>query len=189
MSLPCLELKRQHLLCLAAVLCLLAGCEREQRSFGAAPDKSEVVPAVRLSDIEPGQKAAEVKTVSGYEENAYEIAQGKRLYRAYNCNGCHAQGGGDSGPALMDSQWIYGGEPAQVFATIKQGRPNGMPSFGGHIPEEQIWQLAAYVRSLSGQLKTDRAPGRSDSLQGAKPEQRRDQEQPEPASLPSSSKH
>ena len=89
----------------------------------------------------------------------------------------------------MDSQWIYGGEPAQVFATIKQGRPNGMPSFGGHIPEEQIWQLAAYVRSLSGQLKTDRASGRSDSLQGATPEQRRDQEQSEPASLPSSSKH
>lgn len=183
MSLRCLEFS----LCLGFFL--LAGCDREERSFGAAPEKADVVPAIRLSDIEPGQKAAEIRTASGYEENAYEISQGKRWYKAYNCNGCHAQGGGDSGPALMDDNWIYGSSPAQIFATIRQGRPNGMPSFGGHIPEEQIWQLAAYVRSLSGQLKTDRAPGRSDSLQSAKPEQRRDKMPSEPVSLPSSSKH
>jgi cytochrome c oxidase cbb3-type subunit 3 len=174
---------------LACLLLALAGCEREQRSFGASPDKSDIVPAVRLSDIQPGMPAPEVKTGMDYEENAYEVSQGKRLYRAYNCNGCHAQGGGDSGPALMDDKWIYGSEPVQIFATIKQGRPNGMPSFGGHIPEEQIWQIAAYVRSLSGQLDTDVAPGRSDSLQGTKPEQRRGQEEPVDASLPSSSKH
>ena len=183
MSSRCLELS----LCL--LLVLLAGCEREERSFGATPDKADIEPAIRLSDIEPGHRAAEIKTVSGYEENAYEIAQGKRLYKAYNCSGCHAQGGGDSGPALMDGKWIYGGEPAQIFATIKQGRPNGMPSFSGHVPDEQIWQLAAYVRSLSGQLKADRAPGRSDDLQGTKPEQRRDQEEIAPAQLPSTSKH
>lgn len=191
MFLPCLESSRRwlRLVFALALLTALTGCEREQRSFGASPDKTEIVPALRLSDIQPGQRAAEIKTGSAYEENAYEVSQGKRLYRAYNCNGCHAQGGGDSGPALMDDKWLYGGEPAHIFATIKQGRPNGMPSFGGHIPEEEIWQIAAYVRSMSGQLDTDDAPGRSDSLQGAKPEQRRDQEQPKPASLPSSSKH
>jgi cytochrome c oxidase cbb3-type subunit 3 len=188
MSSPCPDCWPQRLRLLALALLLLAsGCEREERSFGAPPSKADVEPAIRLSDIEPGHKAAEVKTAGGYEENAYEISQGKRWYKAYNCSGCHAQGGGDSGPALMDDKWIYGGEPAQIFATIRQGRPNGMPSFGGHIPEEQIWQLAAYVRSMSGQLATDDAPGRSDDLQGAKPEQRRDREALEPAHLPSSS--
>ena len=41
-------------------------------------------------------------------------------------------------------------EPEQVFATIVEGRPNGMPSFGGKIPDYQVWQLVAYVRSMSG---------------------------------------
>ena len=40
-----------------------------------------------------------------------------------------------------------------------KGRPNGMPSFRGRIPEDQIWQLVAYVRSLSGlRAASDAAP-------------------------------
>jgi cytochrome c oxidase cbb3-type subunit 3 len=66
----------------------------------------------------------------------------------------------------MDDEWIYGGRPEQVFATIVEGRPNGMPSFRGKIPDHQVWQLSAYVRSLSGQVAKDAAPARSDHLQG-----------------------
>jgi cytochrome c oxidase cbb3-type subunit 3 len=66
-----------------------------------------------------------------------------------------------------------------VAASILQGRPNGMPAFAGRIPEDQVWQLVAYVRSMSGQLQTDVAPGRSDSLNpGAEPESRRERLQP-----------
>jgi cytochrome c oxidase cbb3-type subunit 3 len=50
----------------------------------------------------------------------------------------------------MDGQWRYGGRVAQIHASIAQGRPNGMPSFAGKIPDDQIWQIAAYVRTLSG---------------------------------------
>ena len=39
-----------------------------------------------------------------------------------------------------------------------------MPSFGGRIPDDQVWQLVAYVRSMSGQLRKDVAPSRSDEL-------------------------
>ena len=60
------------------------------------------------------------------------------------------------GPALMDDKWIYGGEIQQIAATMLQGRPNGMPSFRDRIPEEQVWQIAAYVRSMGAQ----RAAGR-----------------------------
>ena len=70
---------------------------------------------------------------SVYEQNAYAVAEGKRLYNAYNCVGCHQQGGGGIGPALMDSTWIYGSRPEQIYADIVQGRPNGMPSFAGKI--------------------------------------------------------
>lgn len=73
---------------------------------------------------------------------------------------CHFHGGGGIGPPLMDDLWIYGSEPENIFATIVQSRPNGMPSFGGKIPEFQVWQLAAYVRSLSGLTPKDSRNGR-----------------------------
>jgi len=56
-----------------------------------------------------------------YENNAYNLSEGKRLYQWFNCVGCHAHGGGDSGPPLMDNQWRYGGEIEQIYATIQQG--------------------------------------------------------------------
>ncbi|HEX9109244.1 MAG TPA: c-type cytochrome, partial [Longimicrobiales bacterium] len=99
-----------------------------------------------------------------YDENAYTISEGKRLFSWYNCVGCHAHGGGSIGPALMDSTWIYGAQPGQIYATIVQGRPNGMPAWGGRIPEYQVWELVAYVRSLSGLVPKTAAPGRSDGL-------------------------
>lgn len=155
---------------LVACIWGVAGCEREARRFtGTVGNTSGSESAPRASTIQPaspltgGVKEA-AKNDSPYEENAYAVAQGKRLYRWYNCNGCHANGGGGMGPPLMDSTWRYGSDPASIFATITRGRPNGMPSFGGHIPDDQVWQLVAYVRSMSGLLRKDVAPSRSDTL-------------------------
>ena len=53
------------------------------------------------------------------------------------------------GPSLMDDEWIYGGRLEQIHQTLVEGRPNGMPAWNGKIPDEQLWQLAAYVRSMS----------------------------------------
>jgi cytochrome c oxidase cbb3-type subunit 3 len=50
----------------------------------------------------------------------------------------------------MDDEWIYGSSSANVYWTIVEGRPQGMPAFGGRIPEDEVWRIAAYVRSLSG---------------------------------------
>jgi cytochrome c oxidase cbb3-type subunit 3 len=52
----------------------------------------------------------------------------------------------------------------QIYATIDQGRPNGMPSFHGKIPPEQIWQLAAYVRSLSGSTPSAATGSRGEEM-------------------------
>ena len=79
------------------------------------------------------------------------LAQGERLFGAMNCVGCHAAlGGGGMGPPLSDDDWIYGGEPAQLYLSIAHGRPNGMPAWGGSLPPQSIWSLVAYVKSLSG---------------------------------------
>lgn len=69
------------------------------------------------------------------------------------------------GPPLMSRTFIYGSEPDNIFDTIVKGRPNGMPSWGGRIPEHQIWQIVAYVRSLSGQEPPTATPARSDDME------------------------
>ncbi|MDB6092114.1 MAG: cytochrome c class [Gammaproteobacteria bacterium] len=84
-----------------------------------------------------------------YYDNAAAVNTGRRLFGQYNCSGCHSNGGGGMGPSLMDDEWIYGGRLEQIHQTLVEGRPNGMPSWGGKVPDEQLWQLAAYVRSMS----------------------------------------
>jgi cytochrome c oxidase cbb3-type subunit 3 len=161
-------------LCLIVLLALY-GCEREQRPTKAPPAASGVGdPSYAASAA--GADNGPVK--NHYEDNAYAVSQGKTLYRAYNCNGCHGAGGGNMGPPLMDAKWRYGADPGAIYASIAHGRPNGMPAFGQHVPEDQIWQLVAYVRSMSGQLSASVAPNRSDSLQAGEAENRRKKEKP-----------
>jgi cytochrome c oxidase cbb3-type subunit 3 len=165
-------------------LCLLglalASCQREERRFQELAPASSPAQSVQLSELQPGEPLPRPPMKSPYEENASAISEGKRLYQWFNCAGCHAQGGGGMGPALMDSKWRYGSEPENIYATLVEGRPNGMPSFRGKIPEQQLWQLVAYVRSLSGLIRTDVAPSRSDSLSAKPPEAMKAQEHPTP---------
>jgi cytochrome c oxidase cbb3-type subunit III len=170
-------------LLLGAVI-VVAGCEREERHFQAERHNATPTPSdVRESANQPavaqgGHVRSAVSNISMYDDNAYAIAEGKRLYKWYNCSGCHFNGGGGIGPALMDSEWRYGSDPASLFASIMKGRPNGMPSFGGHIPEDQVWKIVAYVRSMGGGVRTDVATSRSDTLYPGKPENFRS---PQPA--------
>jgi cytochrome c oxidase cbb3-type subunit 3 len=172
-------------LLLAAAALMLPGCEREMRRFDTPPQPTDIA---QTSGIHAGPPAAsapvslKLQRPIGLEDNAYAVSQGKRLFRWYNCNGCHANGGGGMGVPLIDGAWRYGGETAQIVATILQGRPNGMPSFAGRMPQEQAWQLAAYVRSMSGQLHTDVAPSRSDALSSGEPESRRERAASQPES-------
>jgi cytochrome c oxidase cbb3-type subunit 3 len=68
----------------------------------------------------------------------------------------------------MDEFWIYGSDPQNIYASIVEGRPNGMPSFRGKIAENQVWQLVSYVRSLSGNVAYDALPSRTDHMAGKK---------------------
>ena len=164
-------------LALSAALVLTA-CEREERDYQPTPAAAARDQTITLSALHAGGQSAPVAVPNRYEESAYAVAEGKRLFRWYNCNGCHANGGGGMGPALMDARWIYGGEPQNVYATIVEGRPNGMPAFGGKIPDQQVWQLVAYVRSMSGQVRGDVRPGRDDHMRAKESEMARRPEKP-----------
>ena len=170
-------MRRSTLALIVVATLTLTACERETRYF-EPPTKGVTPPPVRLGQVQPGAISTDTSLDAKYEENAYALSEGKRLFGWYNCNGCHANGGGDKGPALMDNVWIYGSKPAQIYATIVEGRPNGMPSFGGHIPDNEVWQLVGYVRSLSGQASDQAAPNRSDTMHVKTPESNVEQAEP-----------
>lgn len=156
------------------VLLLLASCEREVRPFETSPLAAARSQRTSLTPLHPGGGPPPVTgEESPFQHNAYGIAEGKRLYEFYNCVGCHAHGGGGMGPALMDDRWIYGSAPANIFETIVEGRPNGMPTFRGRIPDQQVWMIVAYVQSMSGNAPIDVLPSRSDHMRYSTPENAR----------------
>jgi len=131
----------------------VSACEREQRDFHTPPPSDP-----------PGDH---------YQRDAFDVQQGKRLFSWMNCTGCHAHGGGAIGPALMDAQWIYGGSIQQIYSSIRDGRRNGMPAWKHRLTDQQIWQLAAYVRSMGRYVRKDVAPSRDDALNTGRAESRR----------------
>lgn len=159
-------------------LLALTACEREERRFRELPPAAARDIPVRVSVLQPATPLPGPDEPGPYAANAYGISEGKRLYQWYNCSGCHFQGGGGIGPPLMDDQWIYGGEPENIYDTIVEGRPNGMPSYGGHVPDDQVWKIVAYVRSMSGLAPKAAASGRSDHMAARPSEQRKKPEEP-----------
>jgi cytochrome c oxidase cbb3-type subunit 3 len=150
---------------MAAILffAVVAGCEREDRHLGSprpAPP-SQMVSPVRL---QPGPNSITDTMEGPYDENAYRTSEGQLLFEQMNCSGCHANGGGGMGPALMDDEWSYGSKPDQIYASIAEGRPNGMPSWKNRLNSQQIWELVAYVRSLSGLTPKGARPSREDHM-------------------------
>ena len=164
----------------------MTSCKREERGFRVAPPAADKIETKSLSDLHPAGGGPPAQVKNGYEENAYATAEGQTLYTAFNCVGCHAHGGGGMGVALMDDKWVYGSKPEQIFATIVEGRPNGMPSFRGKIPDHQVWQLVSYVRSMSGLGTTGGSPGRTDQMAGATPPSSMPAQTPHNSSLPKS---
>jgi cytochrome c oxidase cbb3-type subunit 3 len=134
-----------------AALLFLAGCNKGGHPPAAqAADQSQhavidtaLVPGAGMSLVTQDPRAA------AYYDNPEAVNTGKRLFSQYNCSGCHSNGGGGMGPSLMDDVWIYGGRLEQIHQTLVEGRPNGMPAWGGKVPDEQLWQIAVYVRSMS----------------------------------------
>jgi cytochrome c oxidase cbb3-type subunit 3 len=162
---------RISVLFFSAMALTLGGCDREARRTGSTP-VGQTAPAGESPDtIIPGGGPAPPldPRAALYDNNAPAIAEGQTLYNQMNCVGCHAHGGGSMGPALMDDEWRYGGRIDQIVTTIKEGRPNGMPAWRGKLTDDQIWKIASYVRSLSGQPSKDAVSSRTDAMTATTP--------------------
>jgi cytochrome c oxidase cbb3-type subunit 3 len=78
------------------------------------------------------------------------VQRGMKDFDAFNCSGCHApNGGGGMGPSLSNDIWIYRSSPANIYLSIAQGRSAGMPAFAAMLPDRTLWELVAYIQSIS----------------------------------------
>jgi len=89
-------------------------------------------------------------------KNKEAVAMGRRIF-VNNCAICHGSDGrGNPGfPNLADNDWLYGGSPEQIVASITNGRQGAMPAFGPMLSAEQLDGLVHYVGVLSGQQSAD----------------------------------
>jgi len=84
------------------------------------------------------------------DETALKV--GARLYTNY-CSTCHGSDarGARGFPNLRDGDWIWGGTPDDIKATIMHGRQAAMPAWEAALGGERgVDEVAQYILSLSG---------------------------------------
>ncbi len=116
-------------------------------SFGALADESQA-----LEDA----TSAERERLSSLSLDALStddsgMRAARRLY-ASHCAACHgpnARGQADMFPDLLDTDWTWGDEPAQIEASIRHGRQAVMVGWEDVYPTESIDALTDYVIALS----------------------------------------
>jgi cytochrome c oxidase cbb3-type subunit 3 len=128
----------------------------------------ETMLQVPVTNLLPGGATRRPQIASPTVGDAAAIERGHKYFSQFNCVSCHGDnGGGGMGPPLSDEVWLYGADPENVYLTIRQGRPNGMPSFGSILPDPVIWDLVAYVGIIW--KKPDGTFGRTTSLSPPSP--------------------
>ena len=139
------------------------------RKVVGARATTAAAPATSVPTPSPAQtvtsQAATLSLRNPVAPTPASIAAGKRAYDAH-CAACHgplAQGAVKAGmtisiieeqrgrqpPDLTDEQFDHGSSDGDVFTVIKRGLPpTMMPGFGGRIPDEDIWNIVNYLRTL-----------------------------------------
>ncbi len=101
---------------------------------------------------------------SDYESVA---AEGRKIYMAAGCNGCHGgTGGGGMGPPLTNPIWVYGADDDTLFRVIALGSDGlqeqgfsrkGSEAVVGPMPaqgtivksNDDMWKIIAWIRSIN----------------------------------------
>lgn len=93
------------------------------------------------------------------------LAIGQKLFLNH-CAQCHASdaGGSRGFPSLTDRDWLWGGSPEAIKASITEGRTGVMPPMGAALGEQGVKDVAHYVLSLSGQANDSLRKARGEPL-------------------------
>lgn len=100
-----------------------------------------------------------VEELANNPEYSEALDAGKSLFQNGTCALCHlATGKGVTGsgaingyPNLTDNDWLHGGSPADIIATLTNGRKGAMPSQyeGLGKSADNVKSVSLYVKSLS----------------------------------------
>jgi cytochrome c551/c552 len=149
----------------AALVCLIGlGCGRTDntgnaevgQAAGTGSDSGFITEDPR-SNKDPDVTSTQV--THKFTGNIADANAGRVLFMTHNCVGCHGGlAGGAMGPSLRDTVWKYGGTDQALYASIHDGRPQGMPAWGqtssvvgqqgDTLSDQQIKQIVTYIRSL-----------------------------------------
>lgn len=91
-------------------------------------------------------EASEAK--NPYAGNREAEEEGEKIFNE-NCRSCHGENGaGGFGPKLATTAHKFGGSDADLFTSVAEGRPGGMPAFLPPLGKDRIWKAVTYIRHL-----------------------------------------
>jgi cytochrome c oxidase cbb3-type subunit 3 len=129
-------------------------------SRDAVKQELDAADAARVQYVE-AIASKDVKAILADDElREFATAAGSAAFKV-NCVQCHGSGaqGSPGFPNLNDDDWLWGGEPEQIYQTISHGvrfsadadtRTSEMPGFGEMLEPEEVAEVSAFVASLSG---------------------------------------
>ncbi len=112
------------------------------------------------ADLVTALLAADMDTLPADADlNRYAKARGGAVFRAH-CSQCHGSGaaGAKGYPNLLDDDWLWGGQMADIEYTVRHGirneqdadaRYSQMPAFGEMLSKGEVAAVVEHVVSLS----------------------------------------
>jgi cytochrome c oxidase cbb3-type subunit 3 len=132
------------LVCCALASSACGGRAQAQPDDGDAPP----VTSVPVGPL-PGPAEYQEATANPYATDLPALREGRQVFTAYNCAGCHGDhGGGGMGPSLRDERWLFGNAHEQIAQSIAEGRAHGMPAWRQMLTPAQVWKVTAYIKSM-----------------------------------------
>lgn len=91
------------------------------------------------------------KDITSLADDVNAMKTGRRLFNNY-CALCHGSdaAGSHGFPNLTDTDWLYGGAPENIKASITNGRSGAMPAWGQILGNNGVFNVSEYILSLGG---------------------------------------
>lgn len=113
--------------------------------------KADEVFGAKFRELTYEADGSTYRAIADIAQNDNATKVGQRLF-LQNCAQCHGSDarGARGFPNLTDGDWLWGGKPEQIKATLMHGRQGAMPAWGDALGDDGVREVASYVLSLSG---------------------------------------
>jgi cytochrome c oxidase cbb3-type subunit 3 len=113
---------------------------------------------VALPNFELARGSPDEGKGNPFDDHPEAIEAGQKLF-SQMCSGCHgAKAEGGRGPNLENGELIHNKGEDKLFLSIHNGVP-GTEMLPFNVPDNQIWQMLAFIHNLSAPAAESRAPG------------------------------